>query len=444
MSADPSSNGAVDEPARRTPVLGAYDVVVLGGGPSGVAAAVAAGRAGARTALVEGYGFLGGMGTAASVTNFCGLYTKRGESCERIVGGIATPILERLADAGALRRPHLVLGRTFAQAYDHVAYRYVLDDLCLEAGVDLHLHTHGVEARREGARLTALFVENRTGRFALTAGVFVDASGDASLCRWAGVPTDTAAELAWPTTMFRLGDVDDARALGEGKPQLPELTARAREEGWALPRRPGYVNPQPHAGEWRVNATHLGERGRAFDCSDAVQLTRAELLGRRQMRDYHRFLRERVPGFERSYLLDVGAQVGVRETRRVVGRFVLEEREVVTGATFEDSIGVSAWPVEEHREDGVDWTWIEGRGYHDVPRRVLETGLDNLLSVGRSASFSHRAQAALRVSGPCFVMGEAAGTLAALACRKGPSPRTDDVPYADLRAALEASGVRFG
>lgn len=430
------------EPPRRTEVLGEYDVVVLGGGPSGCAAAVAAGRMGASVALVEGYGFLGGMGTAASVSNFCGLYAGSKDRYDRVVTGLMDDVLAALARDGALREPHSVYGKTLAQAYDNVVYRCVLDDLALEASVDLHLHTHGAGVVREGDAVTALLVENRSGRFALAGRMFVDASGDAAMSRWAGVPTEVAEELAWPTTMFRVGNVDAPRALAEGKPHLAALTAQARRDGWTLPRRVAYVNPQRHPSEWRVNATQLGEGDRAFDCSDAGELTRAELQGRAQMRTFFRFLKERVPGFESSYLLDVGAQVGVRETRRVVGPFVLNEDDVVRGSVFEDAIGCNGWPIEEHRSSGVEWQWLEGRGFHDIPLRAVETQVPNLFVVGRGASLSHRAQASLRVTGPCFVMGQGAGTLAALAARH-PSGRAG-VSYQELRAALGRAGVFFG
>lgn len=432
----------LEEPPRRTEVVGSYDVVVLGGGPSGFAAAVAAGRRGAKVALVEGYGFLGGMATIASVTNFCGLYAKVGSGFERIVRGVVDPIMAELSRAGALREPHSVFGKTLAQAFDNVVYRSVLDELVLDAGVVPHFHTHGVGvvASQEGG-LQALLVENRSGRFALEGRIFIDASGDANLCRWAGVPTEVSEALAWPTTMFRLGNVDDDRAMREGKANLPAITAEARASGYALPNRRAYINPQPHRGEWRVNASQLGRDGRAYDCSDAAQFTQAELDGRAQMRTYFRFLRERVPGFENAYLLDVGTQVGVRETRRVVGPTVLQVEDVLAGATFPDVIGCNGWPVEEHGERDVTWTFIEGRGFHDIPLGVIRTSVSNLFVTGRGASLSQRAQASLRVSGPCFVMGQAAGTLAALRVRS----KDDAEPsYEELRRALEQDGVFLG
>ena len=397
-------------------------------------------EAGARTALVEGYGFLGGMGTAASVTNFCGLYTKRGESCERIVGGIATPILERLRRC---RRADVLTSCSVGRSPRPTTTWPTATSSTTSASRPASTpppHPRRRGAAR-GARLTALFVENRTGRFALTAGVFVDASGDASLCRWAGVPTDTAAELAWPTTMFRLGDVDDARALGEGKPQLPELTARAREEGWALPRRPGYVNPQPHAGEWRVNATHLGERGRAFDCSDAVQLTRAELLGRRQMRDYHRFLRGASPA--RAVVPARRRRAGGRAGDAPGRRPVRPRRRECDRATFEDSIGVSPGPWKSTARTASTGPDRGARLPRRPPARA-RTGLDNLLSVEpERVLLAPRAGRAPRERA-LFRDGRGRRHVGRPRVSEGPLPRTDDVPYADLRAALEASGYASG
>lgn len=435
--------GEIAEPARRVPVVARAEVLVLGGGPAGVAAALAAARLGRATVLVERYGFLGGMGTIAQVTSFCGLYAQTTEDRVRVVAGVVDDVLARLAAADALAPPHPILGRTWGQAYDTAVYKGVLDDLVIEAGVTPMLHTFAVGCAKEGDRVTALLVETKSGRRAIVAREFIDASGDADLAQWAGVPTekgDDDGALAYPTLMFRVGRVDGARARAEGKPRLASLMAEATASGeFTFPRRSAWINPQPHDDEWRANVTQLARGGRAIDGSDAGDLTFGEIEGRRQVRSFFAFLRQRVPGFERSYLLDVAPQIGVRETRRARGRYQLVKEDVLRCRDFDDAIGLSAWPIEHHVRGDTVWTFLDGRGYGTLPLRMLVAdGCPNLLVAGRCASASHDAQASIRVSGPCFVMGQAAGTLAALRCR---DPANADA--AGVREALLRAGARL-
>ena len=258
----------VTEPARETPVIAETEVLVLGGGPAGIAAAAAAARTGARTVLLERYGFLGGMGTAAMVTNFCGLHATINGSIQQVVRGVADDILDRLDRLGGLRPPHPVkdpaggLG-TAAQAYDTSAYKMAADDLMASAGVDLHFHTFATGAVMDGARIDAVIVETKSGRGAIRAQTFIDCSGDADLAHWSGAACVKGGDdgfMAYPTTMFRLANVDDARAASEGKPNLTRLIAEAGDD-YDLPRKTGIINPQPHDGEWRCNLTQISRDG---------------------------------------------------------------------------------------------------------------------------------------------------------------------------------------
>jgi flavin-dependent dehydrogenase len=214
----------VREPARRTPVIREAEVVVLGGGPAGIATAVASARGGARTLLVERYGFLGGMGTAALVTSFCGLYANVHGEQRRVVRGIADELLARLAALDGLNVPQDFAGRIMVQSYDVAAYKCAADDLVLGAGVELLFHALAVGAVIEDGRIGALLVESKSGRGAVRGRVFVDCSGDADLAAWAGAPYakgNAAGFLQLPTLMFRLGNVDGARAEAEGGAAAP-------------------------------------------------------------------------------------------------------------------------------------------------------------------------------------------------------------------------------
>jgi hypothetical protein len=434
----------VDEPARTTNVLARVQVVVLGGGPSGIAAAVSAARAGASVALVERYGFLGGMGTAAMVTSFCGLHANVHGDMRRVVHGIADEILEGLERLGGLNRTHSVLGRTVAQSYDVGAYKCVADDLVVGAGVDLHLHAFAVGVRMQGSKIDALFIETKSGRGAIVADAFIDCSGDADLAAWSGAPFEKRPELAYPTLMFRLGNVDDAVALAEGKPKIRALIeAEEHQTGAPFPRRAAYVNPQAHAREWRVNATQIARGARAVDGTSHDDLRWGEVEGRKQVRRLLDFLKRRVAGFSDSYLLEIAPQLGIRETRRIVGAYVLTAEDVLECRDFDDTIGVNGWPVEEHVRGEVQWRWPAERGYHQIPFRcIVPRGVKNLLVAGRCASATHEGQASLRVSGPCFAMGQAAGTAAAMIAMDGTT--VDGVDVTKLQQRLRAAGAFLG
>ena len=442
------TRASIHEPARETALLGTYDVVVLGGGPSGIAAATAAARTGSRTLLVERYGFLGGMGTAAGVTNFCGLHANVHGEIRQVVHGVADDLLARMAQLGGLNEPHVIFaGKIAAQAYDNAALKIAADELVAASGAKLLFHAYAAGvAMRSPTEIGSLLLETKSGRRAVDARVFIDCSGDGDLAAHAGAPFEKGPELLYPTAMFRVGNVDPARA-GDAWSRIPGLMEEAERKGRKFPRKGPIVRPQKNPAEWRVNVTQLANAdGTPVDGTDAEQLSAAELEGRRQIVDFFGFLRESVPGFESAYVLEIAPQVGIRETRRIVGDYQLTEDDVLGCASFDDTIGVNGWPIEAHVKGDVIFRFQDipaSRGFNHLPyRMIVPLSIDNLLVAGRCASMTHMGQSAARVSGACFVMGQAAGTAATLAVRGRRRPR--DVDIGELQGSLVRGGAYLG
>lgn len=440
----------IEEPARQVPLYGEYEVVVLGGGPAGIVAAAASARAGRKTLLIERYGFLGGMGTAAGVTNFCGLHGNVHGEHRRLVQGLASDLLARIDRLGGLNAPHLILGKVFAQAYDTAAYKIAADQLLASHGANLLFHALGAGVVMDGARrIDALMVETKAGRQAVRSEIFIDCSGDGDLAVWAGAPFeigDDHGHPLYPSMMLRLNGIDPARA-GEAWRTIPQAMERALAAGThTFPRRSAIVRPQKSGIEWRVNFTQVARAdGHAVNGVEPDDLTSGEIEGRRQALAAFEFLRT-LPGFEKSYIVDLPPQLGIRETRRITGGYRLSGADVLGCASFADSIGVNGWPIEAHVPGDVVFTFPpipESRGYNELPYRMLvPEGVDNLLVAGRCASMTHEGQSAARVSGACFAMGEAAGSAAALALSGNRLPR--DIPIEKLQETLKQQGAFIG
>jgi hypothetical protein len=439
----------IRESARDVPVYGEYEVVVLGGGPAGIAAAAAAAGFGRRTLLVERYGFLGGMGTAAGVTTFCGLHANVFGEHKQVVHGVAAELQERIDRIGGLNKPHIAFGKIMAQAYDTAAYKRAADGLLIDRKTDLLFHALGAGVVMDGRGIAALLVETKSGRQAIVGDIFIDGSGDGDLAAWAGAPYalgDGHGSMLYPTMMFRVNGVDPA-AAGEAWRTIPDLMAEAEKRGMRFPRKGAIVRPQRNPIEWRVNVTQMkNPDGSAVDGTDARALSAGEIEGRRQVGAFMDFLRGEVPGFGDAYVVDTPPQLGIRETRRIAGAYAYAAEDVLTCASFPDTIGVNGWPLEQHVAGDVVWGWPpipESRGFSHLPfRMVLPQGVDNLMVVGRCASMTHEGQSAARVSGACFVMGQAAGTAAHLALSGNAGPA--EVSIEALQGLLEREGAYLG
>ena len=443
------SRSTIHLPARDVPVIGEYDVVVIGGGPAGVLAATAASRAGLSTLLVERYGFLGGAGTMGGLSTFCGLHARVHGEDKLVVHGYADELLDRLTALDGLNAPHLTIeDRILAVSYDISAYKIAADELVLAGGAELLFHTSAVDVVMSDVdTIDAVIVESKSGRAAVRGRFFVDGSGDGDIAAWAGVPFERSPHLLYPSLMFRINGVDPVEA-GEAWKSVRRLMEAAEAAGThSFPRKKPIVRPQRNPLEWRANLTQLhNDDGSAVDGIDVHQLTRGEIQGRQQVKDTFAFIRDRTPGFQNSYVVDIAPQIGIRETRRVNGLYQLTEGDVLDCVDFDDTIGVNGWPVEAHVAGDVEFRFpgaADSRGFNQLPyRMIVPARVDNLLVVGRCASMTQGGQSSGRVTGPCFVMGQAAATAAALALAGGTSAAAVEVSA--LQARLTADGAYLG
>ncbi len=431
------------------PLLADVDVCVLGSGSAGSAAAIAAARGGARVLLVEKLPFLGGTSTAVLDT-FYGFFTP-GSAPRKVVGGIGDEVVARVRELGpVLERPN-TYGAGLGITYVAEHLKVVWEQLVEEAGARVLLHALLADVTVRGGRVAEATIATKTGLGTVRADVFVDATGDADLCHLAEFGYELAgrdAPAQTLTTTFRMANVDAGRRRAVTMAQLHDLMAEAATSGdYDLPRRDGSDHVTPIDGVTatimtRVEAVERDADGRVVrNASDPWLLSRAEIAGRRQALEYARFLVDRVPGYEAASLVALGTQIGLRETRRVHGEYRLSADDVLAGRRFDDEIGLSGAPIEDHAAGpGTRWRYLPEGEVVGIPYRTLVVrDAENVLVAGRCFSATHDAHAAVRSMAQCMAMGQAAGTAAAVAVAGGRLPREIDV--AALREVLRRSGA---
>ena len=407
------------------PVAGSADVLVIGGGPAGVAAAVGAARAGASVLLLEQSGMLGGVTTNNLYLRMSDLQGKGVDYA--IVGGVAQELVDRIlaAEGGILRKGSIT--------FDLEIAKRAWDQLALDAGVEVLFNTTAFDAIVQENAICGVVALNKSGLQAFAAGVVIDCSGDGDIAARAGAPYEqgrSADGLTQPvTTMMRFGgvDMDAFNAFVARDIRLRETMARAAANG-------DFELYQDHLCSilyWRgrpdvvsFNVTHMTH----VDATDAVQLSAAEMQGRRQVWILHDFLRKYVDGFQRAWLIDSAPHVGVRETRRFLGEYVLTAEDVMNGREPPDTIALGSYGIDIHNPDGVGVTFIhiQAAAYGIPYRCLVPRQVGNLLVAGRILSATHEALASARVMFTCMATGQAAGVAAAMAVQQGIAPRLVD------------------
>ncbi len=447
----------IHEQARDTTVVADVDVLVVGGGPAGVCAAVAAGRAGASVFIVESNGFSGGMWTAGMVLTLAG-FNSWLRPYRRCVAGVPGEWLARSAALGGAED-----NASWVLSSDPETVKLVADELLAEAGVGILYHTWAAAPILQDGRVCGALVENVGGRSAFRARVTVDCTGNGDMLARAGVAWEKGRALQPMTAAFRLGSVRSDPAFDHTAPVCipigpePTLLQDPLASQYAS-RRLDFVYDRdkmkaarergeipPYGGPWFgglekdiawVNGTRI-----YGDASDPAELSRAEVEGRRAVAALAGYFRGNFPGFEQARLLQSGSHIGVRETRRMVGEYVLTGDDVRAGRPFEDSIAVGCWPIDVHPsqgEVGVHAMFVPLP--YCIPYRCLvprEVG--GLLAAGRCVSVDRQALGTARVGATCAAVGQAAGAAAALAARGGVEPRRVDA--GELRRLLASQGA---
>jgi hypothetical protein len=424
-----------------------FDVIVAGSGSSGSTAAIAAARSGARTLLIERYGFLGGTSTAVLDT-FYGFYTP-GTRSLKVVSGIADDVVSDLHKfGGCFERPN-TYGAGTGITYNSEYLKVVWERLVLDSGARILLHAWIQDAEISANRILSLTVATKQGLKRVEADFFIDATGDADLCHFAGAPCELAGEhepAQMLTTTFKMANVDVALRKTISKQEFHSRMAAAAQSGeFDLPRREGsdHVTPIPHLMATNMTRVQSFEKnnGEFRNASDPELLSCAEIEGRKQALEYLRFLKQCIPGYAEAELIAFGTQIGVRETRRVQGEYRLTREDVLSAKQFDDQIGLCGAPIEDHHSgEDTKWQYLPDGSCVGIPFRALvPLGLDNVLVVGRCFSATHDAHASVRSMAQCMAMGQAAGTVAALCVARKKSPRQLDTSIIQQR--LRDAGV---
>ncbi|MFR1778132.1 MAG: FAD-dependent oxidoreductase [Faecalibacterium prausnitzii] len=390
-----------------------YDVIVAGGGSAGVAAALGALKAGAKVLLIERGGSLGGQATNANVASYCGFYT-RGENARQVVKGIGQEVLEKLKEVGI----HTVLKKSSTGnsiiTFDEEELKYALDCLTEDYGLEILLHCRVISARKNeaGDRITSICCVDDEQEYWFEADQFVDATGDANLAHQAGAEIrfgDGQGHGYLSTKMMRIDHIDPSVQF---KPDILEkVFKQAKADGYQhLTKESGIVFRTHEDTAYAILPSVF------VTSMDAATLTACERDTRRQCQDYMKAFRQYLPGMENARLVSTGAQLGLRDTRHIIGDYMITAEDVMDAVKQEDAVACGAWPCEMHNKltSMLSYQFIKDNDYYSIPLRAITSkNIHNLYAAGRTVSADPVAFASVRVMGTGFATGHAAGVAAA-------------------------------
>lgn len=388
-----------------------YDVVVVGGGPGGWSAAAAAAGRGASVLLIERYGFLGGMATTGLVNPFMGYDTVNGEN---IASGVFNDFIGMMGSENALNETKKI--------FDDEAMKIVLDRMMASRGVDVLFHSYFADVRMREGDIKTIYAEGKSGRLEIRGGVFVDSTGDGDVAWRAGCPFEKGRKkdgFCQPMTLcFRLGGVEAPEgedSIIAVREELNRIFKKAKKEGRINnPREDVLVFRTLVPGIYHFNTTRILH----LDATSSTGFSEAETEGRRQAYELFYLFKES-PMFKKSFVVKLASQVGVRETRRIQGEYVLTGHDVLAAGKFNDGIAKSCYPIDIHNPLG-SGAILEGGvlpgDYYEIPyRSLVPVGVKNLVIGSRCVSATHEAHGSLRVMPVVSAIGEAAGLAAAKA-----------------------------
>ncbi|WP_308683924.1 FAD-dependent oxidoreductase [Steroidobacter agaridevorans] len=438
MTVRSEESTSVRRPSREVSVAGQYDVIVCGGGPSGLIAAAAAARNGAKTLLIERYGFVGGMATSALVTPI----SEFRHFGKQHIGGIPFELMQKAADLGGA---NVTLESGNYPVNDEIL-KLAAQRLLLESGVTLLYHSWFSDCVMDGNRITHIIVQNKAGAVAYQGKVFIDCTGDADLARAAGLPTTKGKVLQPATLWFQLGGVDtDAldSLFGDAvngilpvsdkiRGRLIELNAQGEIPIFGGP----WINKFFRDGMVSINLLR-----EATDASDPEWFTKTECSLRENLRLIIDVLRREFPEFRNCWLVKSGIQTGVRESYHIVGLYTLQKDDILTPKAFPDTIAKGAHVIDIHSSNSNDQNGlVVPRQEYNIPFRCLvPRGSVNLVTAGRCLSADGPGFGSVRVMATCMAMGQGAGTAAALSCKYGYS--MSGMNFEHLRDTLIAQGA---
>lgn len=437
----------------RYPLFAKVEVLVIGGGAAGIAAAETASRRGRDTMLIERYGFCGGAAVAGLSGTICGMYlsSESERSPEQVVFGFPDRFMKEMDRRGGITEP-LKYGKSWTLTHDPLTWREVAEHFLLESGVKIMYHTSLVGVVMEYETVKGVIINTKSGLAAIHSDAVIDASGDADVIYRAGFKFTKGdnGKVQNPTMIFRIGGVDVQRFLkywgsdticsGEVTRLIHDLNESGR---YFLPRSKIWIFKTSRPNELLVNATRIiGHDKRDLDATDPIDHTEAEINGRRQVREYARFLKEHIKGCENSFVNDTGTEVGIRQTRTVAGVDKLSNNDVLNRRKRPNGIVRSPWPIELHYGDKPKVEWLTD-DYYEVPFETLvpEKG-ENVIVAGRCLSAEHEALASARVTAQCFAYGQAAGLAASeLVVTKR---KFREIEGAEIRYLMNKDGANMG